>query len=331
MRLLSLIGFILLLGACSPAEQLPGYYGKLSMQTVTDLSLEPVASLYPSNHYCSNSNQRDCQAISLLDDWGWLPRGLSEQALAAALNQYSEDLLNADETYLGFSDDPWIIERLIAQANQIEIPSPSPLQNWLDQQVVANRLTGYNLSRITHAPNFKPEYSLYYGHSDLRHLRQLMALLKRQSLVAKVQLVPKRSVFVYLPEWGESSHALDTQPNGVMLARAQEYNLHLAFFDQQERSQFLDLIQTFAKRDTSGSTAVLDGSWWQPFIAAGAEATGFKQAYALEFISGDLTATAITIDNAIEFTTLPKPTSVSVQPVWLNPAFYRYLIGESHD
>ncbi len=204
-RLYIIAAVLAILTGCKANPTIPSDgYGELAVTTVSALALEPVAGLYDvslvQQHYDGQLTGAQASAIALLRDWQWWPQYGEEPAvtvLAAQLAQYREDLLTPGENYLGLSNDPWLLERL--QAGLVHEPNKrvdNTLRQWLDKQVVAKKLTGYNLTLRSDAPGFKSDYSVLYGHSNALHMRQLVALLNQQDVLAKVALVPKHSIFV---------------------------------------------------------------------------------------------------------------------------------------
>ena len=81
----------------------------------------------------------------------------------------------------------------------------------IGKEAVQNKVTtGYGLKSAAYSARFLPELTLQYGHSDIKHVHQLMGLLNSENITAKVQLEPKISIYQYLPEWGPIPEA--TQP-----------------------------------------------------------------------------------------------------------------------
>ena len=69
----------------------------------------------------------------------------------------------------------------------------------------------YNIKIKSTYANFNPELSLSYGHNGIKHANQLIALMKSEGLDAKVQIEPKTSAYLHMPDWGEPA-----TPNIVM-------------------------------------------------------------------------------------------------------------------
>jgi hypothetical protein len=334
----------LLLQAC--AAQPPDRAGcELAEGAIRAMQLQPVAGLY-----ARAAGGNSCLgAVHLLTDWGWWPA-----AQLAHINTRVSDWLDPREQYLGFSDDPWLGERLQHRLNNPGDLNADPgLRQWLDQQVDAGRASGYNLYRRADLPHFDPARSLFYGHSHPVHLRQLIALLHQQKLIAKIQLVPKRSVFVFLPEWGNATTQLATTASGKHLARPAEYDLYLEFSSANGRADFLAIIERYAKRNSDSSnsdnnsdsnnsdsagtytaspgTDLLTASWWQPFIGTATAATTFQPLTQHMYSGSALEARVILPGPATHLPPPPPGVQHQQTPLWVNPAFYRYISGQGFE
>lgn len=341
LALLSLIGCSMVKAPAprEPTNHLTPASCALAEAAVEQMQMQPLAGLYATAKTNMTATPACSGAIALLQDWGWWPVVTDADvaftdADAARLQARVDDWLNTDERYLGQTDDPWLSERLLQRFNRAVDgrsnaypPLDISLGRWLDSQVDAGRISGYNLYQIADLPNFDPARSLFYGHSHPQHLRQLMALLKQQRLDAKVQLVPKRSVFVYLPEWGQAEYAVDRTASGKLLARPWEYDLYLQFDRPQARQQFLALVQRYAKRNSDTEPGLLTGAWWQPFIGTPMAAKAFNPLQQMLYSGQQLQARVILRDNSTALPNPPAGISAQRQPVWVNPAFYRYIVG----
>ena len=118
-------------------------------------------------------------------------------------------LMNAVESagkgrnYIGFSSDPDIAARLVSTWNSFTLFDDATLTDLGVSIVKSGATTGYNLKYDGNAARFLSENTIQYGHSDITHAVQLMGLLDRAGLVARVQLEPKVSAYQYLLEWSD--------------------------------------------------------------------------------------------------------------------------------
>ena len=123
--------------------------------------------------------------------------------------------------------------------------------------------------------NFLPELTLQYGHSDIKHAHQLVALLNSENIYAKVQLEPKVSIYEYLLDWGEIPESTKTYQvkkfsDDLYLVYALEYDLQLEFETKEDRNAFHSVIETYAKKydgNKNDMAGLIYGAWWQPLYS----------------------------------------------------------------
>ena len=142
--------------------------------------------------------------------------------------------------------------------------------------MVENKITtGYNLKNENYNANFLPELTLQYGHSDIKHAHQLVALLNSENIYAKVQLEPKVSIYEYLLEWGPIPESTKTYQvkkfsDDLYLVYALEYDLQLEFETKEDRNAFHSVIETYAKKydeNKNDMAGLIYGAWWQPLYS----------------------------------------------------------------
>ena len=141
--------------------------------------------------------------------------------------------------YLGMSNDPDIYAKLDQAWNSFILFDDSKLAE-IGKEAVQNKVTtGYGLKSAAYSARFLPELTLQYGHSDIKHVHQLMGLLNSENITAKVQLEPKISIYQYLPEWGPIPEATPTyevkEYEDLALVYAVEYDLELEFDNLEDQ------------------------------------------------------------------------------------------------
>lgn len=177
--------------------------------------------------------------------------------------------------YLGYSDDENIDAKVNNLWNSFIIYDDKALSEIGRKAVEQKVVTGFNLKNHSFDANFLPELTLQYGHSDIKHAHQLLALLKSEDIRAKVQLEPKISIYQYMLEWGPVPEATPTYEvkkfsDDLYLVYAVEYDLMLEFDSREEMDKFDSVIEAYAKKydeNAEDLTGLIYAPWWQPLYS----------------------------------------------------------------
>ena len=271
----------------------------------------------------------------------------------------SQLLYNAIETagmgrnYLGNSCDADIYRKLSSAWATFGNFDDDKLSALGADLVIEGASTGYNLKYDGFNANFIPEYTLQYGHSDIQHALQLIALLNSEGITAKVALEPKTSIYEYMVEWGDPANlemgpTYEVRPieGGRYLCYATEYDMQLEFNTVEEKNAFDAIIGKYAKKwdsntdgDGNPTEALLAGAWWQPLYTSRVPMEDSENftlihdnvihngAYSIHPFSTADGGEAIANVVKAEASDL----SVEVVDLYVNNAFYRYLTGASHE
>ena len=106
--------------------------------------------------------------------------------MAVSLLLQVADANGLGQNYLGYSDDENIDAKLENAWKSFFIYDEEVLSS-IGEKIVENKITtGYNLKNEAYNANFLPELTLQYGHSDIKHAHQLVALLNSENIYAKV-------------------------------------------------------------------------------------------------------------------------------------------------
>lgn len=209
----------------------------------------------------------------------------------------------------------------------------SDFEDRLIAAIDASLSNGYNISPDSDWPEFDPDRTVIYGHTNWQHVRQLLALLETRDLHPRVERIDKLSSFVFRDSWGEPSRTLRQLSDGRRLASGIEFDLILEFASPNDISEFASLVTRYAKKDEADETGLLHGSWWQPFYRTlvpydGAlELTVLLVSYAgyranlISLPEDALTKLAVLED-------LHSDWDVEPTTIWVNPGFYRFILGD---
>ena len=253
--------------------------------------------------------------------------------------------------YIGRISDDDILTTLATTMNGFSIFEEESLADLGKEIVLSGATTGYNLKYTNDDAHFLADYTLRYGHSDVRHAIQLVGLLKSEGFDGYVQVEPKVSVYEYMTEWGEPSDPTPTymvkqETEDRYLCYALEYDLAIEFDTLEEKNDFHELIETYAKKyddrvDADGNVTarLLAESFWQPlyFSLTAMEEDEYGELvdnviynadgnYALHSFSLPENCDAI----EAKVKEAAPDLEVSRQTVYTNPAFMRYITGEDH-
>ena len=134
------------------------------------------------------------------------------------------------------------------------------------RQLIGRELAnGYNIATDAW-PDFDPARTLIYGHSDIRHAQQLLALLASEGLQARIGYSGKISAYLHRDGWGEPPEDAVPLSNKRWLIEAREYDLHLEFIKPDDKQAFMAVLRRYAKQQTDNKGPLIYGSWWQPFV-----------------------------------------------------------------
>lgn len=293
----------------------------------------------------------DAPYVACAIEMGLIPNSVNFTAAldgdtAAALLMNAVEAAGKGRNYIGFSNDPDIAQKLVSTWNSFTVFDDEALTALGVEIVKSGATTGYNLKYDGNAARFLSANTIQYGHDNITHAVQLMGLLNRAGLVARVQLEPKVSVYEYLLEWnnGKMPAATPTYEvrqvsDDMYLAYAVEYDMQLEFSSQADRDAFDAIIETYAKKydDNPELKGLIYGAWWQPLYSTKLPmpAPQYQQIYDVVVRNGDYTihpfATAESL-SAVQSKVASAASGMSVTPVkiWVDAAFYRYITGTSH-
>lgn len=249
----------------------------------------------------------------------------------AALAEFIANYNKPDPAYIGQLNEASLYQRIDSIWQTQPSAKPSAFALELRQLVGQGIATGYNLI-TTPWPLFTADHHIIYGHSDIDHAQQLLALLASEGLRARVGFSRKTSAFLYRDDWGTLSQSLIDLGNKRRLVEASEYDLHFEFPSPADKAKFVAAIDRYAKKDSTNQTGLIRSAWWQPFYRSKTTADGFASATQIAVSNGQETALLLALPNqapalvkAIQ--QLNPAWSVTPEAIWVNLAFHRYLQG----
>lgn len=289
---------------------------------------------------------------SSLTSGSWDYSAVLDGETATQLLMNAVNISGKGRNYLGKISDSDILSKLQASQKTFFNFENETLSSLGEQLVLADASTGYNLKYDGYNANFLSNYTLQYGHSDFDHLLQLIPLLNREGIDAKVALEPKTSIFEYMVDWGDPTQIVSTPTYSVRqiegtdrwLAYAMEFDLLLEFDTMEQKNDFDRVILAYSKKNTANQNedgsftpSLILGAWWQPLYTSTvpmADTESFNHIYDNVIRSGDYTIHPFSKDDgtaAIAAVVAEKAPDLTVELVdrYVNNAFYRYLGGEA--
>lgn len=249
----------------------------------------------------------------------------------STITEYVSDFLDNNENSLGNISDKNIFEKVLVKWNDTVPAKDNLLLEKLNVALANGLMTGYNLKNINSYANFDKTLSVSYGHNDITHAIQLIALLKSEGIDAKVQLEPKTSAFLHNPNWGTPNYDHIILEDGKIVVTPTEYDLKFQFANNNDKIKFTKLVDLYAKKDSKDQEGLIYKSWWQPFIQTD-KIEGYQMLISHLVKNGDFEANVLTLPkNSKAFVDFMKKGSdlkVTTQEVWVNPAFYRFMEGD---
>lgn len=267
----------------------------------------------------------------------------AQRDLVARVLLFVADAKGKGRNFLGTTDQPDIYGRILSNYRE-GLGMMDPKLYTVGKRAVKRKITtGFNLKNDRYAPRFFPDLTLTYSHSSIDHVKQLIALMKREGIVAKVQLEPKLSIYEYLLEWGaipkpSPTYRVENHEENFYLAHSYEYDLSFEFATAKDKSRFDALIKKFAKKNSADpkDKPLLIDSWWQPLYSSPTpmNAEDYHLIYDNVLTHNHFSIHPFSLaekkdETAAQLQALAPDRSVDSRPIYVNSAFYRYLKGES--
>ncbi len=246
--------------------------------------------------------------------------------------------------YLGKISDDDILNKVASAFNSYYIYSDNNLDIVGKELVKSKASTGYNLKKDGFNSNFISELTIKYGHSDEKHLKQLIALLNSEGIDAKLQIEPKVSIYQYLLEWGpipepSNFYFVEKYSDDLYLANALEYDALFEFESEADLLDFNRIIEQYSKKNSENQkegseVKLISGAWWQPLYST--TVMHDEEAYQVIYDSVardsgySIHPFCLEENKDALFSTMQSYTDASIvlNKMFVNNAFYRYLSGE---
>ncbi|MFP4016302.1 MAG: hypothetical protein ACLFUI_04665 [Halanaerobiales bacterium] len=193
--------------------------------------------------------------------------------------------------------------------------------------------TGYTVKDLSERAMLDHNRTIRYGHSSFPHMAQLISLLRREGLDARVVVEGRTSSYIHLlKEWGQPSPSVNTTPinDEKCVVHAKEYDLLIEFSSPGEKEVFADVIQSYAQKEYTDQEGLIQDSWFVPLYTSTTPLPGFEKvkevrgetngyaiiSYALGSVADSLEKELANYSNGVNF---------EVNDIWINKSFLSYL------
>lgn len=258
-----------------------------------------------------------------------------DRDLAFHLLERGQAFRNNDAKHIGYLTEPDIVGKICERWESAPKIRCDELEAIINKAISQEIIVGCQIKTLDQLARFDPGMALSYSHSDMKHIKQLLGLMKSENLQAKTQLESKRSSFQYRPEWKLTDDLhLETLTDGCLIAHKDEFDLVLEFTTEAYRAAFRFVVEEHAKRDADGERKLLFDSWFLPLYRADRPAEGYVRIAAVTIQDGKHIAQAYVREEDAEakaewFRRECPTLEVSTPGLWVNEAFLRYLNGGS--
>lgn len=311
-------------------------------ETVNKIDMKELAQTYSKekinnslNGY-KNLNKEDIKTLSekaVLVDIGaiTIDELNTNKNIEKILNDYTADYLDRSENSLGNISDKNIVERINKKYSTFKVIEKNSLIDTLNEALAEGFTTGYNVKNNSEHANFNPSLSLTYGHNNIKHAGQLIALMKSENIDAKIQIEPKTSAYLHMADWGEPAKPNIVMDNGQIVITPLEYDLQFEFANNEDKIKFIKAVEKYAKKDDANEKGLIFDAWWQPFMQT-EKVDGFYLLTVNMASLGDYTAYILTLPEKSEALMKKlsenKDITLTKKDVYVNPSFYRFMLGE---
>lgn len=201
----------------------------------------------------------------------------------------------------------------------------------LHQLLSKGVITGYDLRKVHINAGFDPELTLTYSHSSVLHLKQLSALLSSENIEGLLYAAPKVSAFLFRDDWGEPPANVSTLEDGTRVVNGREWVVFFEFKDVKAKHQFHEVVTRYAKKDEDDEQGLIAEAWWQPFYYSETMVDEFEHINLILLRSDKTEATLTVLPEkvaAVRSALIAADWDMSIDDVWVNKPFYRFLHGD---
>ena len=310
--------------------------------TYSDAKIEKCFEELDLNTTGMSLSRDQCQALAVAIDLNLLFWGrLKVMDLSAPLNrelafhllERIHSFRKSSRNFVGYVTELDIVGKMQERCESAATVRSERLEPIMNKAIGLQVIAGYHIKNLMDVARFDADRKIAYSHSDFKHIKQLIGLLKGEALQAKLQLEPKRSSFLFRSEWDQpDSLYLESLSDGTTVAHMDEFDLVMEFTAPEHRDRFRQVIDAFAKREFATECNILYGSWYQPLFRSETPIEGFNRIADIVLRDREyIVHTYVRQEEAPAKTEWLKgqlqDLEISTAPIWVNSAFFRYLNG----
>lgn len=318
-------GVLVLTGLPAWADTYQGAVTRLGFEALGETFTEAKIETLLSSKVPEGLPVEERRALAVL-------RMLGAPETEPELSRYVMQADEPDAAFLGYLGEASMYQRLAAVWSFSGHPPRSDFSYDLRALIQRGVANGYNIV-TTPWPAFDPQRHLIYGHSDIGHAQQLLALLASEGMRARVGFSLKTSAFRHRAGWGDPPAGAVDLGEGRYLIEAMEFDLHFELASPEDKATFMAIVNRYAKKTEGQTGPLIAGAWWQPFYRSRVAVPSFGEVASVAVSEGRETARILVLPAQAEalvrdINALGRPWKTEPSAVWVNPAFYRYLQGD---
>ena len=253
-----------------------------------------------------------------------------ESSVIIAFERFKLASIAKNDHLMGPFGDAVTLSRLDKIGDHQELLKEKNFINSLHKLLSKGVITGYDLRKANISAGFDPRRTLTYSHSSVVHLKQLNALLKSENINGLLYAAPKISAFLFRDEWGVLGDNVATLKDGTRVVNGREWVVFFEFDTAAAKHDFHQVVTRYAKKDDENEQGLIADSWWQPFYYSETNIEGFEHINLILLRSDTTEATLTVLRDKVESVTAAlsdQSLDMTIEDVWVNKPFYRFLQG----
>lgn len=194
-------------------------------------------------------------------DLGMIDEKTAQNAIGGTLSlEEQQNLLMAaanvmgkGRNYLGYSNDKDIYAKLGSLYALYAPFAEESFEDIKDALSAENEIKNCVLKKTEYDARFLPDLTVWYSHTSLEHMQQLLGLLNSENMVAKVQLEPKMILWNEKTEKPEKTEEGETAGAGIL-----QYDLVLEFEEEEDIRFFAEIVNEYIRTEETDKNRLTD-------------------------------------------------------------------------
>lgn len=194
-------------------------------------------------------------------------------------------------------------------------------------------ITGYNIKDYNENPIFQNTHTIRYDHGDIGHILQMISLLRRERINARIALKSRISSYLHhIDQWGQPDWCNVTAQidDDLVILSSVSFDILLEFPAKSYQKNFKDIISKYALRREQNTHGLIRASYYTPVYASSVPLPGYKQAIDLRISKDGFYLQSYILADSIKkinkySADLPHNYRIEYIICYVNPEFKDYL------